>query len=275
MKRVLTALVGAPLVLWATLRLPASAFFWLLAIVFCLAAREYSRLQSRWAPDARLWLVVPLVPITALILAPAARPAPLRDLPLGAAPLLALLAGATVAAWALWIRTPPDQGGPAIGAVSFGALYLGLPLAAMVEVQAQAPWLLVLLLAVVWLGDTAAYYVGCRFGRRKLAPQVSPNKTWEGAVAAFVAGGLSAVAWSWWREGEIDWVLVGLALATSVAAQVGDLVESLIKRGAEVKDSGTLLPGHGGFLDRIDALLFAAPFWWLVLEIGGRLPSAP
>ncbi len=162
-----------------------------------------------------------------------------------------------------------------MGAVSFGALYFGLPVAAMAELQSRSPWLLFLLLAIVWLGDSAAYYVGTRWGRRRLAPRVSPNKSWEGAVAAAIAAVLSAAAWSAWRQGALDWTLISLALITSIAAQLGDLVESLIKRGAAVKDSGTLLPGHGGFLDRFDALAFAAPVWWLALELTARLPNRP
>ena len=160
-----------------------------------------------------------------------------------------------------------------MGAVSFGALYFGLPVAAMAELQSRSPWLFFLLLAIVWLGDGAAYYVGTSWGRRRLAPRVSPNKSWEGAAAAALVAVLSAAAWSVWRAGALDWTLIALALITSIAAQVGDLVESLIKRGAGVKDSGTLLPGHGGFLDRFDALAFAAPVWWLALELTARLPS--
>ena len=160
-----------------------------------------------------------------------------------------------------------------MGALAFGALYLGLPLAAVTELQGRAPWSLFLLLAIVWLGDSAAYYVGTRFGRRRLAPIVSPNKSWEGALASLAASAVAAAVWSVWRDGSVDGLLLCFALVTSSAAQVGDLVESLLKRGAGVKDSGSLLPGHGGFLDRLDALLFAAPVWWLLLEASGRLPA--
>jgi phosphatidate cytidylyltransferase len=266
MKRVITAAVGAPLVLWATFRLSPVAFFALIAVVFCLAAWEYARIQARWARHAPLWLVVLLVPTTgALVLWGGA----------GSTALLAALAGALVAVCVLLARTPTEEGAPAMGAIGFGALYLGLPLAALSDLQSRAPWMLCLLFVVVWLGDIAAFYVGTRFGRHRLAPRVSPHKSWEGSLAALVAAGLGAVGFTLWRGGSIDWLLVGLALPTSMAAQLGDLVESLIKRGAGVKDSGNLLPGHGGFLDRIDALLVATPVWWLALEWAARLPETP
>lgn len=271
MKRLLTAAVGIPLAVWALFELPPIAFFALVVTLFCLAAWEYARIVAHWTPDAPLWAVVPLVTLVALALAPgfdAWRPQ-------ASLPLLALVLSVGVGALVLLRSTPVEQGAPAMGALVFGGLYLGLPVAALAELQSRSPWLVLLLWAIVWLGDSAAFYVGTVFGRRRLAPVVSPNKTWEGAVAALAIGGLSACAFSLWREGAVDAALIGLALLTSVAAQVGDLVESLIKRGAGVKDSGTLLPGHGGFLDRFDALAFAAPVWWFVLELTDRLPPRP
>ena len=133
----------------------------------------------------------------------------------------------------------------------------------------------VLLLAIVWLGDSGAYYIGKTWGRHKLAPRVSPNKTWEGSIASTAAGLLAAAVWSYWRLGEVDgWILL-LAGLVSIAAQIGDLVESLLKRGAGVKDSGQILPGHGGMLDRMDALLFAAPVMWLGVELLGASRMLP
>jgi phosphatidate cytidylyltransferase len=147
---------------------------------------------------------------------------------------------------------------------------------------------LLYLMLLVWCGDTAAYYVGRAIGRHKLAPRVSPGKSWEGAAASVV--GAVVVGWllfhfilpiaealrgihllitvrtvssfaSWEPNANIAplWLVALFAIAVNVAAQLGDLVESALKRGAGVKDSGTLLPGHGGVLDRIDALLFALP----------------
>lgn len=271
MKRFLTAAVGVPLALLALFKLPPIAFFGLVAALFCLAAVEYARIVSHWSPDAPLWAVVPLVPLVAVALTPGFEV--LR--PPAGLPLLALALAVGVGAFVLLRSTPIEQGAPAMGALAFGGLYLGLPVAALAELQSRSPWQVLLLFAIVWLGDSAAFYVGTAFGRRRLAPVVSPNKSWEGALAALAVGGLSALTFSLWRESTVDLALVGLALLTSVAAQVGDLVESLIKRGAGVKDSGTLLPGHGGFLDRFDALAFAAPVWWFALELTSRLPPRP
>ncbi|MFP5288155.1 MAG: phosphatidate cytidylyltransferase, partial [Thermoanaerobaculia bacterium] len=129
-----------------------------------------------------------------------------------------------------------------------------------------------LLMAIVWLGDTAAYYVGSRIGRHKMAPTISPKKSWEGAAAGFFTGVAAAAVWSALRMDRIDLRILAVASLTAAAAQIGDLVESMIKRGAGVKDSGTVLPGHGGVLDRLDAMLFAAPvllfsLWLFQVEV--------
>jgi phosphatidate cytidylyltransferase len=139
---------------------------------------------------------------------------------------------------------------------------------ALVELQARSPWLVLAAMAIVWLADTAAYFSGRAFGRRKLAPTISPGKTWEGvygALAAVVVYALALVplAATAGYAGPVTvaavavWIL--LALALTALATAGDLFESLLKRNAGVKDSGKLLPGHGGILDRIDALLAAMP----------------
>ena len=271
MKRLLTAAVGVPVALLALFKFPPLGFFALVATLFCLAAWEYAQIVDHWTPAAPLWAVVPLVPLVAWALAPdfAAWRLP------GSLPLIALVLTVGVGGFVLLRSTPVDQGAPAMGLLAFGALYLGLPVAALAELQSRAPWLVLLLWAIVWLGDSAAFYVGTAFGRRRLAPVVSPKKSWEGAAAALVTGGLAAVVFSLWRDGAIDFELLVLALVTSIAAQFGDLVESLIKRGAGIKDSGTLLPGHGGFLDRFDALAFAAPVWWFALELTDRLAPGP
>jgi len=139
---------------------------------------------------------------------------------------------------------------------------------AVVELQARSPWLVLAAMAIVWIADTAAYFTGRAFGRRKLAPQVSPGKTWEGVYGALVAVALYALALAALGSragyaGPVDAasIAVWLAFAVAVAALsvVGDLFESWLKREAGVKDSGSLLPGHGGVLDRIDALLAAMP----------------
>jgi phosphatidate cytidylyltransferase len=138
---------------------------------------------------------------------------------------------------------------------------------AIVACRAYSPWLALAAMAVVWIADTAAYFTGRRFGRHKLAPLISPGKTWEGAFGAIAVVAVYAlllaalVAPAQGGIGDAAFVVAAVAFAIALAALsiVGDLHESLLKRGAGVKDSGALLPGHGGILDRIDALLAAMP----------------
>jgi phosphatidate cytidylyltransferase len=127
-------------------------------------------------------------------------------------------------------------------------------------------WLLFALL-VNWAGDTGAYFAGRAFGKHKLAPEVSPKKTWEGAAASVVASVVVAGGYVLTLIPEIPAVhVVVLAILANIAGQLGDLVESAMKRGAGVKDSGAILPGHGGFLDRVDSTLFALPVTYAYLR---------
>jgi phosphatidate cytidylyltransferase len=150
----------------------------------------------------------------------------------------------------------------------FPMLYLGLPIGAMVALRTlRGREALFLLLLTVMVSDTAQYYAGRAFGRRLLAPRVSPKKTLEGAIGGFVFGALIvALVGGWWLPATPA-PLRALLGATLVAAGIaGDLFESMLKRSAGVKDSSTLIPGHGGVLDRIDALLFAAPVYYIFLK---------
>jgi phosphatidate cytidylyltransferase len=167
-----------------------------------------------------------------------------------------------------------------------GFVYIALPMGFLVQLREQwaGAFLVLYLLLVVWAGDIFAYFVGRSIGRHLMSPRISPKKTWEGAIASVIASiGVGVLLFTHARQvsqfffdlhliHQRDGIfslqkppllpIVVLSIAVNVAAQLGDLVESLIKRGAEVKDSGSLLPGHGGMLDRIDALLFAAPVMW-------------
>jgi len=270
MQRLLTAAVVVPLVLAALFCLPSVWWFVVLAIFAEIAAWEYLAIVRARAPRAPLLPLLMLVPLAAVALsASMVAPAPLAAARLLlAATVLSVGLGSLV----LLSRTPLDEAIPALGILCFGIPYFAVPVASLHQLQRADPWLVFLLMAIVWLGDTAAYYVGSRLGRHKMAPVISPKKSWEGAIAGFVTSVLAAAAWSVWRLGRLDPGLLGVAAVTAVAAQVGDLVESMIKRGSGVKDSGNVLPGHGGVLDRLDAMLFAAPIfllglWWL--RIGG------
>lgn len=183
------------------------------------------------------------------------------------------------------LRTPLDRVLPETAAGLLLLLYIAYPLTLIPLIwnreQGDGTVLVLFLCLCVWSGDIAALYVGKRFGRRKLAPTISPNKTWAGAVASVAAAivfGLALIFLGDWFSAQGStftrlhtdtpwWQWLLLAVLLNVAAQFGDLLESAIKRGAGVKDSGTLLPGHGGVLDRIDALLLAAPVLWFVIAI--------
>lgn len=158
-------------------------------------------------------------------------------------------------------HVPPASALAGAAATIFGVVSIALPAAAMCLLRARSPRLVLMLLLLVWACDSFAYYFGRRFGRHALAPVVSPKKTWEGSIAGLAGATIfGAVAGTWWFRPELGPAMGAAAGAlASTAGQIGDLVESLWKRGAGVKDSGTFLPGHGGFYDRIDSLLFAAP----------------
>ena len=271
MKRVVTAVVLIPLVLLLIFEAP----FWLItpvvAIVAELALWEYLALAD--ASGAKTPRIAVMIAVALLFVVVFRRPDFLG-------PLLGALALALFIVCAF--RSPLKRVLPDTAYSVFGLLYVGVPLTTLplLSEQENGPSLLLFLFLVVWAGDIAALYVGRAWGRRKLAPSISPGKTWEGSAASVVGSvaiGLALVLLAGAlarRNGGLSTLLsfpgsilgwVALSVVLNVAAQVGDLIESAIKRGAGVKDSGALLPGHGGVLDRIDALLVAAPVLWYAL----------
>lgn len=149
---------------------------------------------------------------------------------------------------------------PQVACAFLGAFYAFAPWRFSAELRRQSVHLLFFALALNWAGDTTAYYVGKAFGRHKLAPIVSPKKTWEGAIGSVIGSVVFGLLYLGYFMPKIAWWNVTLmAVIANVAGQFGDLAESAMKRGAAVKDSGNLLPGHGGILDRVDSSLFALP----------------
>jgi phosphatidate cytidylyltransferase len=289
LKRVATAVVLIPIVMLLVLRAPVPVLAVVAAAVALITVQEFLKLtESYGAQPMRLPTYV-FVGILFLFLAATAA---------GETPQLSSLKFVVGIGFACVIapfifltitmrRAEMSSAYPAAAASVFAFAYIALPMAMLVQLRQQiagAFWLLYLLL-VVWAGDIFAYFVGRSLGRHLMAPRVSPKKTWEGAAASVAASLMVAsllftyalqISSFLLRVGLIErrdglfglekpewWPIVLLTLAVNVAAQLGDLVESLIKRGAGVKDSGTILPGHGGMLDRIDALLFAVPVLWL------------
>lgn len=256
MKRVLTALALIPVVVWVVLWANAWVFLAVLFTAAYLCWREYDGIAAAygfgapgiggavagylllaWRADA--WLYLTIVAIVAFI-------AVMRVEDLAKAlPRAALLIAGVI--------------------YIFGCWKCAIPLR-----EANPHWLMFALL-LNWAGDIGAYYVGRHFGRHKLAPRVSPNKSWEGsaasvATAVLIGGGYLL----YFVPGIPVWSAVGITIAANIAGQFGDLAESAMKRGAGMKDSGTILPGHGGFLDRVDSTLFALPviYGWLIVTAG-------
>ena len=161
-------------------------------------------------------------------------------------------------------RRPIVEALPSAGVSSSGLLLVAFPLTYAIRLHdlgSEGPRLLLFVLVLIWASDSAAYFAGRAFGKHPFAPHLSPKKTWEGSIAGFASSILVAFAFMRWLSVPIV-ILLGAAAVGNIAGQIGDLLESAYKRSAGVKDSGALLPGHGGMLDRIDALILAIPVVW-------------
>ncbi len=278
MKRILTALV----LIVAVFALLFLGRLWMITLaallVAELAAWEFLALArvGAEAHDARLRIPLGwMIPATALVFV-----ASLPNVPVDAQ--LSILSFVTLVLFA-WngFRSPANQVLPDTAQGLFGLIWIVYPLSLipLLWKTEDGPALVVFLMLAVWSGDIAALYVGRAIGRHKLAPRLSPGKTWEGAIASIAGSLLVTVGLLFLGDRltargnlllhitEPAWQTLALAAILNIAAQIGDLLESAVKRGAGVKDSGTLLPGHGGILDRIDALLLATPVLWYALVL--------
>ena len=288
LKRIATAVVLIPIVLALILRAPVPVLAVVAGVVALITIHEFLKLTESYGVQPLRWPTYLFTALFFLALAISAR---------GEAPLpstgkfLVVLAFAASIAPFLFLtvvmrRGELSGGYPAAAASVFAFTYIGLPMGMLVQLREQAAGAIYLLylLLVVWAGDIFAYFVGKAVGRHLMSPRISPKKTWEGAAASMIAS--IGVGWLLFRHAEgISSALLRsgliarpggmygleipdmgpvilLTIVLNIAAQLGDLVESLIKRGAGVKDSGAILPGHGGMLDRIDAMLFATPVLW-------------
>ncbi len=266
--RLITGITGAAVAVTLILSVPPAIGFMIWLAVFAWAAAEFVHLARHFAPKAPLgglWLWIPAAAFAGFFIL---RPPGLTGDPVA----LVAVAFAPVAVAAIGCLLSSNNMRDAaigMGLTAFAIPYFALPSLALYRLHLVDRWVVFLLLAIVALGDTAAYFFGRAFGRHKLAPMISPKKTWEGSVAGFAAAVFATAIWSQVRLGEIRPSLLALAAITAVAAQLGDLVESAMKRGAGVKDSSQVLPGHGGFYDRLDAMLLAAPTFTIGLWLLG------
>jgi phosphatidate cytidylyltransferase len=287
-KRIATAVVLIPIVLALMLRAPIPVLAVVTAIVALLTIHEFLKLTESYGVKPMVWPTYVFVAAFFILLALNFG----NDKPLLSTAIFIYCLGfaaAIVPFYALTIamrRKELASGYPAAAASAFAFTYVALPLGMLVQLRQQwaGAFHLLYLLLVVWAGDIFAYFVGKAIGQHLMAPRISPKKTWEGAAASLVASVI--VGWQLFAHArQISEALlnvgliqrpdglygaeipamgtvIGLTIVLNIVAQLGDLVESLIKRGAGVKDSCAILPGHGGMLDRIDALLFAAPILW-------------
>ncbi|MGE5360117.1 MAG: phosphatidate cytidylyltransferase [Bacteroidales bacterium] len=260
MVRLLSALVLIPVVVGAIWLLPPLGLLAVVQVVLWLAFFEYARLAE--ALQVRMPTVVAGCAAAATCVVVSLPGAALEPVLIATLVVLAALAIA-----AGRVGTDVLAG---VGAALFGAVYIGLPLGALVAVRTLGGReALLLLLATVIVSDSAQFYAGSLLGRRRLAPAISPKKSVEGAIGGFVGGGLAlVVVGNWWLPAVSPLARLGLGFVVVATGILGDLFESQMKRTAGVKDSSALIPGHGGVLDRIDALLFAAPAYYLFLRYG-------
>ena len=272
LKRILTAVVGAPLVLG--LAYLGKGYFGVLVLALCLLAQweVYGLAKAGGAqPFVAGGLAVGAVVALRGFWSPA--------VPLALLGLLALLAYSPFAR-----SERPLQ---SLGATVLGVLYPTVLLSFLTDLRLargggvgdrEAFYLTLSVFLLIWATDTLAYYTGRAIGKHKLAPLISPKKTWEGSVGGTVGAVLAAVALKFTLLGFLAWPhIIALALICGVVSQVGDLAESRLKRSVGVKDSGTFLPGHGGLLDRFDAMILSVPlvYLYLVFVAGVLVPSAP
>lgn len=234
----------------------------LLAVGVLIAAHEWTKLMPKWREPAQFILAVFVLTMFSVVL-------PVTWV------FWWLLSVVVWGLAAMWVRQyPQKENWYGKRLVYIGAVVLTAAITAMYALWAMSPWWLMYVFLLVWCADSGAYFVGRKFGKNKLAPNVSPNKSVEGMIGGVVVAGLVAIAVAdylqlSWTATLLFLALSGLTVAVSV---LGDLFESMLKRRAGIKDSGSILPGHGGVLDRIDSLLSATPIFalgfWLLIKAG-------
>src|SRR5688572_282217 len=262
--REITAILAAPIAIWIIGWSHAYVFDAVIAAICVLALHEFLSLGKRkgYEVPIALRVVVMLVIMAAFIL---------KDLSVEIGMFTALL---LIPASYVFSRKPLEDSLPSSAVAVLATTYVGMLTGSLIRLRHDFPegWKLVFfLLLVVWLGDSGAYYVGKKFGKHKLSPRISPKKTIEGLAGGIAVSIIAAIVihFTFFQNFPLHHAIIA-GVILSVAGVVGDLAESMWKRSAAVKDSGTLLPGHGGFLDRFDSILFTAPilycYWTLIVH---------
>jgi len=263
-RRLYTVLVLAPLLYTIIRYLPPLAFSGIVVLAGAVALFEFYRLC--FSGRSHTWLTgIGLTGFAALILGT-------HEAGIIAPILFATLTA--VISVPLLSRSPLEQSLRDGAMTLFGVLYLGLTLGplSMTRLLPLGEWLIFFLLLVTWASDTGAYYIGTLYGRHRLAPAISPKKTVEGLVGGLIGAIIVAYAARWWFLPELSGLdCLVLAILLTITGLWGDLTESAMKRSAGIKDSGGILPGHGGMLDRLDSLLFTAPAFYYYITLASRL----
>jgi phosphatidate cytidylyltransferase len=255
MRRILTALVLIPLVVYVVFFANVWVFTGVVAAVACLCFYEYRNLAGAYGSGAPHWLGY----IAGVLLLLVNR---------GPWPWLLLVATSLIALAFAMNAHNLAHALPRAAFLAFGLAYVFGCWRCAILLRESSPHWLMYALVVNWAGDIGAYYVGRRIGKHRLAERVSPVKTWEGTAGSLISSVLVAGAYLMrFIPGLPVPQVILLTLATNAAGQLGDLSESVIKRGAGAKDSGSILPGHGGMLDRVDSTLFALPVVYAYLAL--------
>lgn len=269
--RVIAALIMAPAAICAILLLPTPWLAAAAALVFLTGLWEWLRLAQVDGLPRTVLLLLNLLLMVLLVWASVDQNLVLFQI----ATLVGVGAWVLALAWLRFFQFGADHSAPSRMLKLAAATLAIIPAwSALVLIHASAPmgnrWLLTAL-TIVWAADSGAYFAGRALGKHKLAPRISPNKTWEGLFGGLVAGLLAAAFFGWLAGAQLPQYggLMLVAAITVFASVLGDLFESLLKRQAGAKDSGTLIPGHGGVLDRIDGVLAALPVFALGKEIFG------
>jgi len=263
LKRWLTSLVAIPILIFIIGPGPAWLFYVLVSLASVVALDEFLRIVSPGLPRVICMLSYCVSLALIYVVSKGSLSLLFGLLPFGMMLILCL--------YLFSHASERPRSTEQAGKIALGILYICLPLCLLMAVKQTcngSAWIF-FVLAVVFSGDTGAFYAGRFFGRHRLYPSISPKKTWEGSVGGLLASLLAVIPFFLFtRLSESMLPLIGLAACLSAAGQVGDLAESMVKRVHGVKDSGKTLPGHGGVLDRIDGLLFAIPVLYLFLSWG-------
>lgn len=263
--REITAIVGLPLLVYLIGWAPDPFYMLLVGFICVMSLYEFLILgEKKGYPVQKTLSIALLLFLLSAFIASAV------SVEMGVVATLLM-----IPAFYVFARVDLEEGLPASAVCVLGTLYVGMLGGALLRLRLDfhenGPKLIFFLLIVVWLADAGAYYIGRRFGRTPLSPRISPKKTVEGLVGGVIASviGAAVVHFTFFRSFPLAHALIA-AVCLSLAGVIGDLAESMWKRSADVKDSGTLLPGHGGFLDRCDSILFTAPilygYWFLIVH---------